>query len=170
MHVDEEDKKGWQITTTSRGLQQANIINESGLYSLILSSKLPKAKEFKRWVTSEVLPSIRKHGAYMTEETLQRARDVITLYQQCPVLGRHKSHLTCLLKFCPYQWGNCNYITTTNKTIPISMDCCFLSFNRIYYATIFSLIISTYNLTCCLIQCLKTPYKQYLEKLYQTFF
>lgn len=49
------------------------VINESGLYSLILSSKLPTAKEFKHWVTSEVLPSIRKHGAYMTPETLQAA-------------------------------------------------------------------------------------------------
>lgn len=49
------------------------LINESGLYSLILSSKLPKARDFKRWVTSEVLPSIRKHGAYMTHETLQAA-------------------------------------------------------------------------------------------------
>ena len=46
------------------------VINESGLYSLILSSKLPKAKEFKRWVTSEVLPSIRKHGAYAVDELL----------------------------------------------------------------------------------------------------
>lgn len=63
-HVDEEDKMGWQITTPSRGTQTATIINESGLYSLILSSKLPAAKKFKRWVTSEVLPSIRKTGSY----------------------------------------------------------------------------------------------------------
>ena len=63
-HVDEEDKTGWQITTPSRGTQTATIINESGLYSLILSSKLPAAKKFKRWVTSEVLPSIRKTGSY----------------------------------------------------------------------------------------------------------
>ena len=62
-HVDEEDKTGWQITP-SRGTQTATIINESGLYSLILSSKLPAAKKFKRWVTSEVLPSIRKTGSY----------------------------------------------------------------------------------------------------------
>ena len=53
----------------NRGL---TIINESGLYSLVLSSKLPSAKEFKRWVTSEVLPSIRKHGAYMSPETIER--------------------------------------------------------------------------------------------------
>lgn len=70
-HVDAEDKKGWQIATPSRGMQQATIINESGLYSLILSSKIPKAKEFKHWVTSEVLPSIRKHGMYATEELLE---------------------------------------------------------------------------------------------------
>lgn len=63
-HVDEEDKTRWQITTPSRGTQMTNIINESGLYSLILSSKLPAAKKFKRWVTSEVLPSIRKTGGY----------------------------------------------------------------------------------------------------------
>lgn len=62
-HVDSEDKAGWQITTQF-GEKETTIINESGLYSLILSSKLPTAKEFKRWVTSEVLPSIRKTGRY----------------------------------------------------------------------------------------------------------
>lgn len=63
-HVDVEDAKGWQINTPSRGKQAVKIINESGLYSLILSSKLPTAKSFKRWVTSEVLPTIRKTGTY----------------------------------------------------------------------------------------------------------
>lgn len=58
---------------TPGGIQEITIINESGLYSLILSSKLPSAKAFKRWITSEVLPSIRKHGAYMPPETLQAA-------------------------------------------------------------------------------------------------
>ena len=63
-HVDLEDKKGgWQITTPS-GTQEMTIINESSLYSLVLSSKLPTAKKFKRWVTSEVLPAIRKTGTY----------------------------------------------------------------------------------------------------------
>lgn len=67
-HVDHADKKGgWRITTPS-GDQDMTIINESGLYSLILSSKLPGAKKFKRWVTSEVLPTIRKHGAYITPQ------------------------------------------------------------------------------------------------------
>ncbi|MFT9082526.1 phage antirepressor [Liquorilactobacillus satsumensis] len=69
-HIDNEDRRGERIVTPF-GNQVATVINESGLYSLILSSKMPNAKQFKRWVTSEVLPSIRKHGAYMTPETLQ---------------------------------------------------------------------------------------------------
>lgn len=62
-HVDEDDRQNYQNGTfeSNRGL---TIINESGLYSLILSSKMPKAKEFKRWVTSEVIPAIRKTGKY----------------------------------------------------------------------------------------------------------
>lgn len=71
-HVDDEDKLTRQITVSGQG-RNMTVINESGLYSLILSSKLPTAKKFKRWVTSEVLPSIRKHGAYMTEETIEKA-------------------------------------------------------------------------------------------------
>lgn len=63
-HVDSEDKGVTELMTPG-GKQNVTIINESGLYSLILSSKLPTAKQFKRWVTSEVLPSIRKNGGYI---------------------------------------------------------------------------------------------------------
>lgn len=66
-HVDDEDKLGSQIATSGQN-RKMTVINESGLYSLILSSKLPTAKQFKHWVTSEVLPAIRKHGVYMTDE------------------------------------------------------------------------------------------------------
>ena len=66
-HVDDEDKRGWRITTPS-GEQEMTIINEGGVYSLIFSSRLEKAKEFKRWVTSVVLPAIRKHGAYIAPQ------------------------------------------------------------------------------------------------------
>ena len=62
-HVDDDDK-GVTKCDTLGGVQNMTIINESGVYSLIFSSKLPKAKEFKRWVTSEVLPAIRKTGSY----------------------------------------------------------------------------------------------------------
>lgn len=65
-HVDAEDK-GVTKCDTLGGTQEMTIINESGLYSLILSSKLPKAKEFKRWVTAEVLPAIRKTGGYVND-------------------------------------------------------------------------------------------------------
>ncbi|WP_278244707.1 BRO family protein [Clostridium sp. Ade.TY] len=71
-HVDNEDKLGERIVLAGQR-REVIVINESGLYSLILSSKLPKAKEFKRWITNEILPSIRKHGAYMTEDTIQKA-------------------------------------------------------------------------------------------------
>lgn len=72
-HVDDEDK-GVTKSDTLGGNQNITIINESGLYSLILKSKKPEAKQFKRWVTSEVLPTIRKHGAYMTNE---KAQDIL---------------------------------------------------------------------------------------------
>lgn len=71
-HVDEEDKGVTELMTPG-GNQKMVIINESGLYSLVLSSKRPGAKRFKRWITSEVIPSIRKHGAYLTPETLEAA-------------------------------------------------------------------------------------------------
>ncbi len=69
-HVDVEDK-GVTKMMTPGGRQNIQIINESGVYSLIFSSKLPNAKKFKHWVTSEVLPAIRKHGAYMTDEKIE---------------------------------------------------------------------------------------------------
>lgn len=62
-HVDDEDKLRTQIKYAGQN-REVSIINESGLYSLVLSSKLPKAKAFKRWITSEVIPSIRKTGSY----------------------------------------------------------------------------------------------------------
>ncbi|RXH52449.1 phage repressor protein/antirepressor Ant [Kurthia gibsonii] len=70
-HVDTEDKQRTQIEDAGQS-REMTIINESGLYSLILSSKLPTAKQFKRWVTSEVLPNIRKHGTHMTPETIEK--------------------------------------------------------------------------------------------------
>ena len=84
-HVDEEDKLKYRFGTSGQD-REMTIINESGLYSLILSSKLPQAKEFKRWVTTEVLPTIRKHGAYLTdskiEEVLLSPDTIISLATQ----------------------------------------------------------------------------------------
>ena len=69
-HIDEEDK-GVTKCDTLGGKQDLTMINESGLYSLILSSKMPNAKKFKHWVTADVLPAIRKTGMYATEELLE---------------------------------------------------------------------------------------------------
>lgn len=70
-HVDEDDSLKQGLTDSLGRVQETIIINESGLYSLILASKLPSAKRFKRWVTSEVLPTIRRHGAYMTDQKIE---------------------------------------------------------------------------------------------------
>ncbi|MGH0448540.1 BRO family protein [Bacillus mycoides] len=70
--LDEDEKDTHQVSTPG-GSQMMKVINESGLYSAILKSKKPQAKAFKKWVTSEVLPSIRKHGAYMTDQVLEQA-------------------------------------------------------------------------------------------------
>lgn len=70
-HVDEEDKLN-NVSLSSLGQRGGWLINESGMYSLILSSKLPSAKEFKHWVTAEVLPLIRRNGAYLTAEMLHK--------------------------------------------------------------------------------------------------
>lgn len=75
-HVDSEDKLNNE-SLSSLGQRGGWLINESGLYSLILSSKLPKAKVFKRWVTSEVLPAIRKHGVYAIDEMLTNPEAMI---------------------------------------------------------------------------------------------
>lgn len=71
-HVDEDDKLTERIVMAGQN-RDVTIINESGLYSLIIKSKLPNAKKFKRWVTSEVLPSIRKHGGYLTPDKIEEA-------------------------------------------------------------------------------------------------
>ncbi|MGJ0021877.1 ORF6C domain-containing protein [Streptococcus canis] len=112
-HVDFDDKLTEQIVQSGQNREMI-IINESGLYSLILSSKLPQAKEFKRWVTSEVLPQIRKQGAYVPEnlsdeafialftgqkklkqKQLELAQDVNYLKNEQPI---HPSFAQALLK------------------------------------------------------------------------
>ena len=79
-HVDAEDKGVCEMPTPG-GVQNVTIINESGLYSLILSSKLPNAKKFKRWVTTEVLPAIRKHGVFAVDTMLNDPDAIIAALQ-----------------------------------------------------------------------------------------
>ena len=82
VHVDEEDKTTTLIQGAgSNHKTTVTIINESGLYSLILSSKPPNAKKFKRWVTSEVLPAIRKHGVFAVDAMLNDLDSMIAALQ-----------------------------------------------------------------------------------------
>ena len=85
VHVDEDDRRKEMIAHSQNGntVTETTVINESGLYSLILSSKLPSAKKFKRWVTSEVLPSIRKTGSYHLPQTYSEAlRELADMAEQ----------------------------------------------------------------------------------------
>lgn len=72
-HVDDEDKNTVAYRDGNRGNPNVTVINESGFYSLVLGSKLPNAKQFKHWVTSEVLPAIRRHGGYLSAEKVEEA-------------------------------------------------------------------------------------------------
>ena len=91
-NVEVEDRGVHSVDTPS-GEQEMTIINESGLYSLVLSSKLPKARKFRRWVTTEVLPTVRRHGAYMTPETLQAAiLNPDTMIRLCQQLKAEQEH------------------------------------------------------------------------------
>ena len=72
-HVEEDDRLTTEVNTP-KGVRSTIVINEIGVYSLVLGSKLPEAKSFKRWICGEVLPTIRKTGAYMTDETLARVQ------------------------------------------------------------------------------------------------
>lgn len=68
----DEDEKGVSIVDTPGGKQEVTVVSESGLYALILTSRKPEAENFKRWIRKEVIPSIRKHGAYMMPETIEK--------------------------------------------------------------------------------------------------
>lgn len=78
----DDDEKGVYSIQTPGGEQETTIVNEPGLYSLVLGSRKPEAKEFKRWITHEVIPSIRKHGMYATDELLANPDFAIQVFQQ----------------------------------------------------------------------------------------
>ena len=80
-HVDEEDK-GITKCSTAGGMQNLTVINESGVFSLIMQSKMPDARRFKRWVTSEILPTIRKTGGYVFDEEAYARRLLSSLSEE----------------------------------------------------------------------------------------
>ena len=90
----DSDEKGDDIIDTPGGKQEVSIINESGLYSVILVSRKPEAKKFKRWVTHEVLPSIRRHGLYATDELLANPDFLIQALQELKAERAKNAELT----------------------------------------------------------------------------
>ena len=87
LHVEEDDRLTTQVNTP-KGIRSTIIINEIGVYSLVLGSKLPQAKAFKRWICKDVVPSIRRTGAYMTDETLSRVQADPTALQELTAISR----------------------------------------------------------------------------------
>ena len=129
-HVDREDKQillrsrigTLDFDIPNRGL---TVINESGLYSLILSSKLPSAKRFKRWITSEVLPSIRKHGAYIIDEILDAAEKsqeaAIELLAELLAERDKTAALTELAETLAPKALYCDLVLQCKNTVPVSI-------------------------------------------------
>lgn len=113
-HVDDEDKLTRQFTDSGQN-REMKVINESGLYSLILSSKLPSAKKFKRWVTSEVLPAIRKTGAYQAKpkDNYQIPATYGEALQLAATLQTKIEHDAPSLKYFHDQMRNPGLMTTT---------------------------------------------------------
>ena len=108
VHVDDEDKSN-VVIHDGRQNRKMVIINESGLYSLILSSKLPAAKAFKRWVTSEILPSVRRNGLYVTDDALKKlfydSEFANKLFSQILTERKKKKRCTNTLKKSPPKRG-----------------------------------------------------------------
>ena len=122
-HVDEEDRKDGVTIRDSIGRdQEATFINESGLYSLILASKLPQAKAFKRWVTSEVLPQIRRTGGYIPtrDKDGRRLSDDEIVERAYEIVGRTLESINDV---------NANCLTATQVARLWGMDV--LSFNNL---------------------------------------
>ena len=112
-HVDDEDKRGSGITTPL-GIHQATVINESGLYSLILSSKLENARRFKRWVTGEVLPAIRRNGRYELEQhNEQLTKQTRVLENRNALLEEINAHQKPLTDYARHILSSTQTVTVT---------------------------------------------------------
>ena len=126
-HVDEDDIQTAMIPQYQNGtlVSKTLIINESGLYSLIMSSKLPGAKTFKRWVTSEILPSIRKHGAYITDDMLVKFfSDIEASKKFYSMMIAERSKKEALVEYIDAITPKalyCDIILQCNNAIPVSI-------------------------------------------------
>jgi len=124
-HIDDEDKDKIPFQDSIGRMRNTPVINESGLYSLILSSKLPAAKTFKRWVTSEILPSVRKHGAYIKDrkldELLTNPASVTKLFNLLKSEREKKDALHDLVEKIAPKAFYCDVILNCDNSIPVSV-------------------------------------------------
>lgn len=118
-HTDEDDRIKYPIIDELGRNQDAWLINESGLYSLILGSKLPNAKKFKHWVTSEVLPSVRKHGMYATDELLANPDFAIKVFEQLKIEREEKEKLKLTIKENEHKVIFADAVATSHTSILI---------------------------------------------------
>lgn len=116
-HVDDEDK-GVTKCYTPGGEQEMTIINESGVYSLIFSSKLESAKKFKRWVTSEVLPSIRRHGAYIAPQAQPQGVEAAALQAVLQPFAAAMEAMTAAVQTLTQRMDNLDQNRTELKALP----------------------------------------------------
>lgn len=116
-HVDDEDKATVAIHDGSQN-RNMTVINESGVYSLIFSSKLPKAKQFKRWVTAEVLPSIRKHGAYVAPQAQPQEVEAAALQAVLQPFATAMEALTAAVQTLTRRMDNLEQARSELKALP----------------------------------------------------
>ena len=141
LHVDSEDKLTHQISASGQNRNMV-VVNESGLYSLILSSKLPSAKRFKRWVTKDVLPTIRKHGAYATpgalDEMLRSPKFTEALIRSLAEERKRSMELEDTVDRLAPKARYCDVILQSRDAVPVSLiakdyGMSATAFNRLLY-------------------------------------
>ena len=119
-HVEEEDKLTERIVLSGQN-RQVVMLNESGMYSLILSSKLPTAKKFKHWVTSEVLPTIHRYGMYATEKLLQSPEFLLEVAKRLKADKERIAALEGTVEELAPKASYCDIILGTNDLVPITL-------------------------------------------------
>ena len=121
MHVEEDDSLKQGLIDSIGRTQQTILINESGLYSLILSSKLPTAKKFKHWVTSEVLPTIHRYGMYATEKLLQSPEFLLEVAKRLKADKERIAALEGTVEELAPKASYCDIILGTDDLVPITL-------------------------------------------------
>lgn len=160
-HVDNEDKRIEMLPNSQNGntVGKVTLINESGLYSLILRSKLEKAKRFKRWVTSEVLPTLRKHGMYVTDDLLNNPDLAIKAFTTLKEereknkaleaeLEKKEEKVNTLLEDNNMLLESNNTLLESNEELTTSNKVFVTNVNTWDYKSILNSLVRVYAMTC----------------------